>query len=157
MVHFSLRNLFVFVFACCLYLAALRGMGTFWYSGKLPGDSMVVATLIVSWFLLLIVYAFWHLKSSLAVHFFGPGVVTVIVIFMVAEGLPPDTTLGQLLLESLTIGCSISTSVSFPTTTLIILVRAFGSNNVDKSPRAEQIRIKSSRADTPSLTTYRSA
>ena len=130
MPQFSLRNLLIFVFACCVYLAALPSMGAIWYAAEFPVDGIVVVSLVVAWLLLSLVYASWRLNNTLIVHFFCPIAATVIaLIFFPIAGLPTDVNLRDLLVRILTVCCFISTFFSFPTTTLIIVVRAFHSKN----------------------------
>lgn len=122
---FSLRNLFVFVFACCVYLAALRGVAAIWFDEGFHVCSLVTACLIGSWVLLGLVYASWRLRSALLVHFFGLIAVGVIVpIVLAVDGLPADTSLAEMGVRALTAGCAVSTFFSFPTTILVILVIA---------------------------------
>ena len=120
MPRFSLRNLLIFVLACCVYLAVLPSMAAIWHAEEIPDDGIVVISLIVAWLLLSFVYAAWHLRSALIVHCFGPiAVVAIALIYSVAFGLPDGVDLCQFSVRILTVGCFISTLFSFPTTTLI--------------------------------------
>jgi hypothetical protein len=122
---FSLRNLFTFVFASCVYLVAWRSMIMFWPPGESAAFSLPMISLIASWILLAIVYIFWRSRSALIVHVFGPlatgaGLAAVFAL----DGLPEDASLAETVIQALAVGCSVSTLFSFPTTTLILLVLA---------------------------------
>jgi hypothetical protein len=82
-------------------------------------------SLIGSWIFLGLVYAFWHLRSSLIIHVTGPIAASIIGSIVVAvDGLPAWIGLAEMGIRSLAAGCSVSTIISFPVTTLILLVIA---------------------------------
>ena len=122
---FSLRNLFIFVFASCVYLVTLRSMIMIWSGEEFYTSGLVTANLIASWVLLAIVYASWRLRSALIVHLFGPiATAAICSIILAVDGLPADTSLAEMGTQILGAGCAVSTFFSFPTTTLILLVIA---------------------------------
>ena len=90
MPRFSLKQLLVFVFACCIYLAALRNLIMSPRGILFALDGLDVVTQIGAWLTLIAVYWSWRLGIAMFVHTLIAGCWAVITfgIALVFSGEP---------------------------------------------------------------------
>ena len=125
MSRFSLGQLLVFVFACCVYLAALRSP---FASAKVNELLWVpVVTHVGAWLVLFVLYCRWRLTASLTVHF-AAFAVAFVLIYILSRGHLPTTVDGIVHVAFINVvwGCALGTLISFPVAILTIAIRGLG-------------------------------
>ncbi len=130
--QFNLRDLFVFMLACGVYLAMIVSLrATFSVDGRQPVLSPDVAV-PASWVVLWIVYHWSGPRQALIVHYSGPAIMLCLLLpitfFAMMASAGPEyhwsRVLGdmpEIFYYGMLIGCGLGTLVSFPAALLMRL------------------------------------
>lgn len=126
--QFALRDLLWFVVACSAYFAQFRSD---LFTGAPLGDGWErvgwhgILRVMVPWLLLAVFYVRTRLHPALAIHCAGPVLAFAIALLVLSDPEQSRNAARTLALGPV-FGCLISTTVSFPASTLMILARACG-------------------------------
>ena len=122
MARFTLMQLLAFVFACCVYLAAVRSLAVALAGIETPLWRSV-ATHCGAWLVLSAIYLYWRLTGAMIIH--AAIVVGLILRSIVLSGrILADSMEGIARdLASATEICTLGTLVSFPVAVLTLAIR----------------------------------
>ena len=120
MARFSLWQLLTFIFACCVYLAAVRSLDGLIFTNPEPQAAGEDATLIGAWLVFPILYYHWRLKASMALHLGAFACAFLLYSFDVDSGI----STAEMLFATVVSGCAYSTLVSFPSAIWTIFCRS---------------------------------
>jgi hypothetical protein len=112
-----MRQLLVFMFACCVYLAAVRDLAM-WPTMT----SQLFFTQLGAWLALLALYGHWRLWSSVVVHTATFSAI-LFMSLMFAFAFALRNTFLATWADPVVIGCALATLISFPIAVVTISFR----------------------------------
>jgi hypothetical protein len=122
MIRFSLKQLLMFISACCVYFTAVRSMFAVSDYDESGFGYAHAATTIGVWAIFALGYAHWAFRDSLIIHVLGPFAMGVVLLLqLLTFRLSPPMTILEVSIRAVILGCCVGTFISFPTTAWIIL------------------------------------